>query len=308
LRRLFKRKAPRWRVRTEELPWFDRPDAEQWLQARRREGSLAPADLELLADWLADGYCILRRAVPHETIDAMLADLEAVWTAERPIGGLHIHDLRPTEGEVSALSHEELLALPLDERLRLRAASPWRILGFHYHSAAARALFEHAALRRCVSVILGRPAEPVYSINFMYGSRQRLHQDTAVFQVHPPNFLVGVWIACEDIAPESGPLLYYPGSHRVPLWGAFDNYPETSLKTCDAAARAAYEAHLERARSAFPERVFLGRKGDALFWHGMLIHGGAAVEKPGLTRKSFVLHYIPPGLNRAHEIVGRMNW
>jgi putative oxidoreductase len=35
---------------------------------------------------------------------------------------------------------------------------------------------------------------------------QRLHQDMAVFHVQPRGFLIGCWIACEDIAPDSRPL------------------------------------------------------------------------------------------------------
>lgn len=33
---------------------------------------------------------------------------------------------------------------------------------------------------------------------------------------HPLGFLVAAWIAFEDIHPDSGPLVYYPGSHQLP--------------------------------------------------------------------------------------------
>ncbi len=81
------------------------------------------------------------------------------------------------------------------------------------------------------SLILDRPAFPQGSINFEYGSAQEAHQDTAVFHVFPPNFIVGAWIACEDISPGCGPLMFYPKSHRQPLFNKFDNYPQTNLRT-----------------------------------------------------------------------------
>jgi ectoine hydroxylase-related dioxygenase (phytanoyl-CoA dioxygenase family) len=35
--------------------------------------------------------------------------------------------------------------------------------------------------------------------------------------------MIGVWIACEDIKEDSGPLVYCPRSHREPLFPEFDN-------------------------------------------------------------------------------------
>jgi ectoine hydroxylase-related dioxygenase (phytanoyl-CoA dioxygenase family) len=30
--------------------------------------------------------------------------------------------------------------------------------------------------------------------------------------------MVGVWVALEDIDSSNGPLIYYPGSHRLPIF------------------------------------------------------------------------------------------
>jgi len=35
---------------------------------------------------------------------------------------------------------------------------------------------------------------------------------------YPEGYLVGAWVAVEDIHPDSGPLVYYPGSHRLPYY------------------------------------------------------------------------------------------
>ena len=65
----------------------------------------------------------------------------------------------------------------------------------------------------------------------MTGSEQALHQDMAVFHIYPHDYLIGAWIACEDIVRESGPLVFYPGSHRTPLFPGFTDYPQTNLRT-----------------------------------------------------------------------------
>jgi ectoine hydroxylase-related dioxygenase (phytanoyl-CoA dioxygenase family) len=36
------------------------------------------------------------------------------------------------------------------------------------------------------------------------------------FHSAPAGFMCGLWIALEDVRPEAGPLIYYPGSHRSP--------------------------------------------------------------------------------------------
>ena len=91
-----------------------------------------------------------------------------------------------------------------------------------------------------LSFLFDRPALPHFSLTFSKGSMQALHQDTCVFHTWPFNALIGVWIALEDITVESGPLVYYPGSHREPLFSEFDNYPQTQRRTAppDQAALA----------------------------------------------------------------------
>ena len=36
------------------------------------------------------------------------------------------------------------------------------------------------------------------------------------FNTEPPGLMCGVWVALEDIDMDCGPLVYYPGSHRLP--------------------------------------------------------------------------------------------
>jgi ectoine hydroxylase-related dioxygenase (phytanoyl-CoA dioxygenase family) len=110
------------------------------------------------------------------------------------------------------------------------------------------------------------------------------------------------------VTTDAGPLLYVPGTHRAPMFPAFDNYPQTNLKTCRPEVTKAYDRHIDRLVEGKEQRPFLAKKGQVLLFHGMLVHGGAPITRPGKTRRSFVCHYIPTGANKDADIVGPFNW
>ena len=242
------------------------------------------------------GYTIVEQVVPHDLIDAMLADLDGLFVADEAIDGISFDGLEFDDGHHTTTAHRELLQRPVADRLAARDRSAWRLHAFFCYSAAADAVRRHGELGRIASMILGVDSEAHYSINFHNGSQQDFHEDTAVFHLRVPTLICGVWIACEDIVEGSGPLLYCPGSHRRPPFG-FDGYPLANLQTADPETAAAYDARVSADAAGFEPQVFLARKGDVLFWHGMLIHGGAPITRPGTTRRSYVLHFIPDGVD-----------
>jgi phytanoyl-CoA hydroxylase len=305
LRTLVYGDAPTWRRRPNRVPWFDAPDA----LAHVHEHATDEHERALFTQWIRDGYFVARDLVDPADVDAMMATLDGLWDAPAAVSGLTLLDLR-TAPEVPTrnLTHAELLALSREERERMRVASDWRIHGFHYVDAAAHRIFHHAGLRRLVSRLLGRPARPFAAINFMAGSQQHLHQDMAVFHIYPHDYLVGAWIACEDIRPESGPLVLHTGSHASGMFPGFADYPQTNLRTADAATTDAYNAWVDAVAARHPRHEFLARKGDILFWHGMLLHGGAPIDRRGTSRRSMVLHYTVRGADRAREVRGPFNW
>lgn len=301
-------KLRQWPQHGTDIPWFDQPNAADLLDARRDTDRITEAQHAFLLGWLNDGYALVADAVDPSQIDGMLAYIENLWETDEPVHGLDILELRLAETDPPVVHHCDLVKMSRDQKQELKLNSRWRIHGLHWHSPDARAIFDNQIIKDACSLILDVPAEPTFTINFTYGSTQSLHQDSAVFHIHPANYLVGSWLACEDIDPDSGPLVYYPGSHRAPAFAAFDNCPQTNLRTCSKEVTAAYDRFLSESAGMYEPKTYLTQKGEVFLWHGMLIHGGSDVVNPALTRRSSVCHYIPPGMNKADEVAGPFNW
>jgi phytanoyl-CoA hydroxylase len=299
-----------WRKEKNVLPWFDRPDALECIEKRKRIERLSDEDYLILKKWVEDGYVVIKSGcVPGHDIDQMIDTLDSLWESPVPIEYLTLLDVRPEpNGFLVNMKHAEVLALPLQQRLQMKTASNWRIHGFCDLDASAKNIYANRELKRITSLIFDKPSISGASINFMYGSGQTIHQDMGVFAIHPHNYLIGAWIACEDISPDSGPMFYYPKSHRVPFWDGFSDYPQTNLRTLPREIGSKYHQHLEELSKNFEYKEFIGKKGEVLLWHGMLMHGGSVIKKPMLSRKSYVIHYFVEGVNRTNEVVGPFNW
>lgn len=286
------------------VAWFDAPAASDEIDARAETSE----DRAILESWVRHGYAIVEQVVPHDLIDSMLADLDQMFVGDELYPDVTLHDLVLDDGHHAHTNHRDLLSMDLDERVAIRDRSSWRVHGFYLQSAAADAVRHDAELRRIASMVLGHESTADYSINFYNGSNQSLHQDSCVFHLGVPNLICGAWVACEDIAEGSGPLVYFPGSHRREMFEGFGDYPQTNLRTADGPTSTAYRTHVELASDEYDRRTFLARKGDVLFWHGMLIHGGEPITKPGTTRQSFVVHFIPEGADAVAQVTGPTNW
>lgn len=301
-------RAP-WRRLPNERPWTDEEGALERIAAGRRKGSFDSELAGQLESWVRDGYVVVDGAIESGDLDEFSAGLDGLWSAALPRPGLKLYDLRESvEGPVRTLTHAQVLALPAAERQRMREASAWRTHGFHRYNLAGLRIYRNRRLRRLASAIFGCAARPFASISFLYGSRQALHQDMAVFHIYPHNFLIGAWVACEDIDPSSGPLVFLPGSHRAPPFPGFTDYPQTNLRTVDAERNAEYYRYIEGLAARYPRREFLAKRGQVLLWHGMLVHGGAPVTEPSRTRRSFVVHYHARHADRANQVLGPFNW
>jgi hypothetical protein len=169
----------------------------------------------------------------------------------------------------------------------LRVQDAWR------SNADVRSLAVNEGVLRLLRTLYGREPRPFQTLNFPVGTQQSFHSDSVHFSSIPERYMCGVWVALEDIAADSGPLVYYPGSHAWP------SYFNESLDATTASRRQLDRVphlwnELVRLHGVAPAR-FLARKGQALIWAANLLHGGDRHLDPDRTRWSQVTHYYFDG-------------
>jgi phytanoyl-CoA hydroxylase len=286
--------------------WFDEPNAKDRVSAIANDAD----GVACLNQWIDNGYFIVDDIASATDIDDLLADVADIWDTDTP-RELTINRLQMNGQFRPSVPHAEILALPKAERHAIRSASNYTLGDIHPASEPVRRIFESQRVKDICSLILNAPAEPRNTLYFDKGSQQGIHQDAGVFHVFPQHSFVGVWIALEDIGPDCGPLVYYPGSHKEPMWSEFPNYPQTNLRTIpqeDPEKFKRYDDHLAEVAKRYERKQALLKKGSALIWHGMLLHGGDKVNDPTLTRKSLVIHVMQQGADRQPEMVGPFQW
>ena len=171
--------------------------------------------------------------------------------------------------------------------MRLQEAWEW--------NEDVRRLAVNDRVLRLLSDLYGRPAVPFQTLNFPVGSQQHYHTDSVHFSSIPERFMVGVWIALEDVHPDAGPLVYYPGSHKWPIYvnehiGHIHDPAEGTYQTV-------FEPLWERlveVHGIKPERLVVN-KGQAVIWAANLLHGGDEHRNRLMTRWSQVNHYYFEG-------------
>jgi len=187
-----------------------------------------------------------------------------------------------------------------------RVQDAWRC------SAAAHALALDPTIERLLAAAYGRRPFPFQTLSFREGSEQAVHADSFHFHSEPAGFMCGVWIALEDVEADAGPVVYYPGSHRLPvltpaeLGAAPDaSHREVESLYSQAVSRLIAEQGLQPARAVF-------RRGQAFVWAASLLHGGDPIARPGATRRSQVVHvyfedcfYFTPRTSRG-RVVARL--
>jgi len=258
------------------VPWIDRPDFSAELVRRLEAGELTAEEAEHLENFARDGFLYLPGAIATSEIDRLLEEVEEAWR-DRPA----IKALVEGRGVVP------LAEVPARSELDTHH---FRLLDFQDVSDAARTLMLHPKVTRYLGLIFGEEPVAMQSLYFEYGSEQGTHQDFPYVQAQILSHLVGCWIACEDVTAENGPLFYYRGSHRIPK---FSFGGSLTYGGEDESQIAEFEAHLEREceEGGLEKLIFHAKKGDVLFWHSALVHGGSPARERDARRRSLVAHY-----------------
>jgi len=151
-----------------------------------------------------------------------------------------------------------------------------------------RQLARDMSIAQALQQLVGRQSLPFQTLNFPIGTRQFTHSDTVHFNSIPSNYMAGVWVALEDIDEDNGPLLYYPGSHKLHEYSMHDFDLEPGYHNYHK-----YEECIQKVIEREQLQVEYGviKKGEALIWHANLLHGGAPQKDLTRTRHSQVTHY-----------------
>jgi ectoine hydroxylase-related dioxygenase (phytanoyl-CoA dioxygenase family) len=235
---------------------------------------------ERVSQFIRDGYLIIEQAVDHATIDAYLCDYEA---AADPASMLQIE--LPLAGGRQAFTRD---------KSRVPGA---KVLDTGMLIEHGRDLYFAPKVNEFLTAVFGENALAFQTLHFEVGSTQAVHQDTAYVVVKDePLKLIASWIALQDVKPGSGELIYYVGGHRIPDYA----YAGGTSKhwNIERDGHPVHDGHLrylaeQAAMRLLPLGRFLPRKGDVLFWHADLPHGGSAITDPASSRRSLVTHYCP---------------
>ncbi len=232
-----------------------------WFESPFFERELAEADLdpqtrELVRSYARDGYAVI---------------------------DLHTPEFDRIAERIDQATHER--EAPGTSRIQ----DAWR------HVPEVRELAASDTIKRTLQTLYRCRPIPFQTLNFSRGTEQRTHSDMVHFNSMPQRFMAGVWVALEDIAPGSGPLHYYPGSHRLAeyLPHEIGLPPKEPLAT----KYQEYEDFLARLleTSGLRKETVQPRKGEALIWAANLLHGGDPITDPESTRRSQVTHYYFEG-------------
>jgi ectoine hydroxylase-related dioxygenase (phytanoyl-CoA dioxygenase family) len=258
--------------------WIDDTDSDRVLA--RIEAIPDLAMRRQVNKFIRDGFVVLPQAVPASTIDTYLDEYEVA--AASP-GRLQIEV--PMEGGRQAFSREK----------SLRHGS--KVLDTGMLLTTGQDLCFAPPVAAFLETVFGEKALAFQTLHFEVGSTQAIHQDTAYVVVDAePLQLVASWLALEDVQEGSGELTYFIGGHRIrehvyadgtsKHWNAErDGHPHHDAHL--------HHLHAEAERRGLEVGRFLPKKGDVLLWHADLPHGGGAVTRPGVTRRSLVTHYCP---------------
>ena len=156
----------------------------------------------------------------------------------------------------------------------------------------ARQIATDARVLSALEQLFDRKPLPFQTLNFPIGTGQKAHSDTIHFSTIPDGFMAGVWVALEDIDEENGPLVYYPGSQRLPYYSMQDLGLEAGYQQYPL-----YEQAVEKLiqEHGFKPEVGTVKKGQAIIWHANVLHGGADQIDMSRSRHSQVTHYFFEG-------------
>ena len=223
-----------------------------------------------------NGYAIFPSLISHEKIDNILEELKNFKKANLLYYSQSEHNWRKVSTD---LDQYGLLECSFENFTDL----PWgRSL-----SKAGRNILQSNEILNALRDISDYKDFCMWQNMFFDKSTGTIdHIDTWYLDTNPMGYLVGTWVALEDISGEGGSFHIYPKSHKNKQsdWENLNHreFVDWSQKTA----------------ANFNKKPINLKKGDVLMWHPSLLHGSSLQVKEGYSRKSLTAHYHPIDLLR----------
>jgi ectoine hydroxylase-related dioxygenase (phytanoyl-CoA dioxygenase family) len=252
-----------------------------------------PLSAEQVERFEREGVLVLDDPCPPELVDEVLADVEPMYR--------DAFDEGPYYYDNGVVYNRETGA--------------WKEKGYHWHRIqnawkirdSIRSVALAPRVVGMVEQLFGRKVKPFQTLNFPLGTEQPPHADSFFFQSEPLGYMCGVWVALEDMDMNNGPLLYYPGSHKIPMpsWEEIEQHVGKTAHIEDVPdwdermkeRGGIYTQYMRDLleREGFEPAYGTVRKGQAVVWSPNLIHGGSPQTDRSRTRHSQVSHYFFEG-------------
>lgn len=203
--------------------------------------------------------------------------------------------------------------------VRAKAAGPggWHMPTTYLHVPEMRALALYPPLMAMMETLVGEPMMLHLALTGWISTQRAWHQDDYLNPSHVNSWYAAVWMALDDIHPDSGPFEYLSGSHTWPLLrqdkvipfmtDAEQDFldPVTNTNPWPSLSERFVVPAVEQqiATASLPVTPFLARRGDVLIWHGRLMHRGSIATIPGMERRSLITHYS--GVNHRGDMPNR---
>lgn len=234
-------------------------------------------------DWNPDGYEVIPRLFTDELIDAYRQE----WLAEHG-----------------------------DSESKAGWVDYWT--PYTDHPALARLVCD-GGLATHLENLAGEPLAVHLNLTAWVSSERDWHQDTYLSPPEVGDRYAAVWIALDDIHPDSGPFQMIAGSHR---WFRIMRDRVLAAMPPDTADDPAWPRYTEALLTELIEQEieeheapiidFLPSKGEALIWHPRLLHRGSRATVSGMLRPALIAHFSAldradmPGPAVQHEAGGWM--
>lgn len=248
------------------------------------EFTLTPAQAALLPDerdiafYEANGYWVSPAGVVSDAaIDLALRGAERLWRGE-------VDTPLPVAGGCSRSTIVDATTPRNDEFVSLQLAEFAEFVRQPLIGAIAARLTRSDCIRLLDDQLVWKPSLP----NRPDATVTGWHADAAYWSTCSSARLTTAWIPLHDVAPDNGPLLVLPGSHRWTGLQDLRHFNVTDLATVPARFRSA-------GRDVEPVAMTL-RRGQVSFHHAWTVHA-ARPNTAGRPRVSMAIH-LQAGDNR----------